>query len=69
MDMSRFDSADNVITIRISQREYDELYKWVIEDNTRTYRYRNKTTISRLVRQMIRHCINKKGDLSNIMYE
>ena len=69
MDMSRFDPAESVITIRISQREYLEVSKWVDEENAKNFRYRNKTTISKLVRQMIRHCLNWKDEINNIMTE
>ena len=48
MEYSRFDPAESVITIRISLKEYEKVSKWVDEENAKTFRYRNKATISKL---------------------
>lgn len=69
MDLSRWDTAENVITIRISKAEYEALEKWVNEANYQTYRLRNRATISKLARHMIRWCLNRKDTLQNILYE
>ena len=69
MELSRWDNADSIITIRISKAEYEELDKWVNEINFQNYRHRNKATISKLARKAIRYCLNRKTVLQNILYE
>ena len=69
MELSRFDTAENVITIRISKAEYKELDKWVDELNYQNYRIRNKVTISRLARKIIRYCLQHKENLLDILSE
>ena len=69
MGISRWDSAESVITIRISKAEQQELEKWVNELNYIDHRYRNKITVSKLARQTIRYCFNHKESIHNIEYE
>ena len=69
MELSKWDTVENVITIRISKAEYDALEQWVHEENWNTYKIRNKTTISKLVRHMIRWCLNRKSTIHDILHE
>ena len=69
MELSRWDSAESVITIRISKAEYQELEKWVNELNYKHHSNRNKITISKLARKAIRYCLLHKASLDNILYE
>lgn len=69
MNTSRWDSAESVITIRISKAEQQELEKWVNELNYQNPRYRNKITVSKLARHIIRYCLNYKDTIQNIEYE
>lgn len=69
MNLSRWDSAESVITIRISKAEQQELEKWVNELNYKNHRYRNKITVSRLTRHIIRYCLKHKESIHNIEHE
>lgn len=69
MELSKWSTAESVITIRISKEEYEELDKWVNELNYQNWGTRNKVTISRLARKAIRYCLQHKEELKNILYE
>ncbi len=69
MELPKYDTAESVITIRVSKMEYEELGKWVDELNYRNFRYRNKVTISRLARKLIRYGLQHKESLVDILSE
>lgn len=69
MEMSRFDNAECIITVRISKAEYEALEHCVDNLNFDRYRLRNKVTISKLVRQCIRYCLFRASEIPCIMSE
>ena len=69
MELPKYDTAESVITIRLSKKEYEELDKWVNELNYQKFRYRNKVTISRLARKLIRYGLQHKENLVDILSE
>lgn len=55
-ELKKWDDCTKVLSVRITQAEYEALREEVQKAN-RNRPYRNKETASSIAREMIRHCL------------